>query len=366
MKAEERPADEEHFAFDSPARLRNSSTNLKPQFHWDERVVSADAYGSPICLLVEIGLSAAGFNVQDQEKSFKKYLNEEHNDVRTSLRPGAPLVFLKQNPGEVNAQVDIHKVSDSKVKLEGQEEIWKVGGDLIRQVSRCYIRSLQSNFSTRILPYICMENEYPQDSDSNVQQGAQKELFKVSGGEYKRAKAEHRKKQEAEEAQRARNAKLARHQRREMEEAERIRKAQRDRWKAVSVRYYLKHPEIKEKKRAKMAEKRAARKLACRRWDPPKAARKSDGDGQLGDFSATPDLALDAEDQESVRPTPDEALEFFLESASAHDTAETAETVAAASLLFLQTHRPHVEQSPGASGKAWGSLAPDYDSSDED
>jgi hypothetical protein len=77
----------------------------------------------------------------------------------------------------------------------------------------------------------------------------------------RRAKAEHRKKQEAEEAQRARNAKLARRQRREMEEAEHIRKAQavqaqRDRWKAVSARYYLKHPEIKEKKHAKMAEKR--------------------------------------------------------------------------------------------------------------
>jgi hypothetical protein len=46
-----------------------------------------------------------------------------------------------------------------------------------------------------------------------------------------------------------------------MEEAEHIRKAQalhvqRDRWKAVSARYYLKHPKIKEKKHAKMAEKR--------------------------------------------------------------------------------------------------------------
>jgi hypothetical protein len=77
----------------------------------------------------------------------------------------------------------------------------------------------------------------------------------------RRAKVEHRKKQEAEEAQRARNAKLARRQLREMEEVEHIRKAQaiqaqRDRWKAVSAHYYLKHPEIKEKKHAKMAEKR--------------------------------------------------------------------------------------------------------------
>jgi hypothetical protein len=62
--------------------------------------------------------------------------------------------------------------------------------------------------------------------------------------------------------QRARNAKLARRQRRDAEEAECIRKAQavqaqRDRWKAASARYYVKHPEIKEKKRAKMAEKRS-------------------------------------------------------------------------------------------------------------
>jgi hypothetical protein len=46
-----------------------------------------------------------------------------------------------------------------------------------------------------------------------------------------------------------------------MEEVECICKAQaiqaqRDGWKAASTRYYLKHPEIKEKKHAKMAEKR--------------------------------------------------------------------------------------------------------------
>ncbi|KAJ7862890.1 hypothetical protein B0H14DRAFT_3444376 [Mycena olivaceomarginata] len=166
---------------------------------------------------------------------------------------------------------------------------------------------------------------------------------------------------DAEEVQRARNVKLARRLRHDMEEAERIRKAeavqaQRDKWKAASARYYLKHPEIKEKKRVKMAEKRAARKLARRRWDPPKAARKPDGEGQLGDFSGTPDLDLDVEDGGT-------ALRDLL--GISKDGHDTADTVAAASLLFLRTHQPPQRQSSGASGDAWSSLAPDYPSSDE-
>ncbi|KAJ7884168.1 hypothetical protein B0H14DRAFT_2564552 [Mycena olivaceomarginata] len=184
--------------------------------------------------------------------------------------------------------------------------------------------------------------------------------------EYKQGRAERRKRQDAEEVQRLKNAKLARRLRRDKEEAERIRQAeavqaQRDKWKAVSARYYVKHPEIKEKKRAKMAEKRAARKLARRRWDPPKAARERDGDGQLADFSATPDLDMSPEGAESGFPTHNEVLQEFL--ASSNGDHDTADTVAAASLLFLQTHRPHLKQSPGASAKPWSSLAPDYDSS---
>ncbi|KAJ7776681.1 hypothetical protein B0H14DRAFT_2631688 [Mycena olivaceomarginata] len=47
----------------------------------------------------------------------------------------------------------------------------------------------------------------------------------------------------------------------------------RDQWKAASARYYQRHPEAKEKKRLKMSKARAAKKLARRRWDPPRAAR---------------------------------------------------------------------------------------------
>ncbi|KAJ6448772.1 hypothetical protein C8R45DRAFT_947788 [Mycena sanguinolenta] len=47
----------------------------------------------------------------------------------------------------------------------------------------------------------------------------------------------------------------------------------RDQWKAASARYYERHPEVKEKKRVRAAERRAAKKLARRRWDPPKKTR---------------------------------------------------------------------------------------------
>ncbi|KAJ6614215.1 hypothetical protein B0H10DRAFT_1950859 [Mycena sp. CBHHK59/15] len=44
-------------------------------------------------------------------------------------------------------------------------------------------------------------------------------------------------------------------------------------WKAASARYYENHPEVRERKRLKMAEQRAAKKLARRRWDPPKKSK---------------------------------------------------------------------------------------------
>ncbi|KAJ6546148.1 hypothetical protein B0H10DRAFT_2202867, partial [Mycena sp. CBHHK59/15] len=47
--------------------------------------------------------------------------------------------------------------------------------------------------------------------------------------------------------------------------------SKRSQWKAASARYYENHPEVREKKRLKMAEQRAAKKLARRRWDPPRS-----------------------------------------------------------------------------------------------
>ncbi|KAJ7044259.1 hypothetical protein C8F04DRAFT_1174700 [Mycena alexandri] len=77
---------------------------------------------------------------------------------------------------------------------------------------------------------------------------------------------------------------------RQQKKAEDIaRTSRRDKWKAASANYYARHPEVKEKKRLKTAERRAATRAAKRRWDPPKKTKR---DEQLGDFSETPDLDL--------------------------------------------------------------------------
>ncbi|KAJ7854072.1 hypothetical protein B0H14DRAFT_3449860 [Mycena olivaceomarginata] len=83
----------------------------------------------------------------------------------------------------------------------------------------------------------------------------------------------------------------------------------RDQWKAASARYYEHHPEVKEKKRLKAAEQRAAKKLARRRWDPPRdptriakvgrprsAAARAREREHLGDFSKHPNINLTPEE----------------------------------------------------------------------
>ncbi|KAJ7878691.1 hypothetical protein B0H13DRAFT_1892567 [Mycena leptocephala] len=84
-----------------------------------------------------------------------------------------------------------------------------------------------------------------------------------------------------------------------------------EQWKAASARYYGNHPEVKERKRVIMAEKRAAKKLAKRRWDPPKPPKP------------TPDVELNA------------ATSVFAPF-SENEVRAHEEAAAAASLLFLQ------------------------------
>ncbi|KAJ6563502.1 hypothetical protein B0H10DRAFT_2115161 [Mycena sp. CBHHK59/15] len=87
-------------------------------------------------------------------------------------------------------------------------------------------------------------------------------------------------------------------------------KTKHGQWKAASARYYENHPEVREKKRLKMAEQRAAKKAARRRWDPPKKVR-----------------------------VPKPAADISLDEASEHSESEqlqTREAVAVVSLLFLQ------------------------------
>ncbi|KAJ7920508.1 hypothetical protein B0H13DRAFT_1867580 [Mycena leptocephala] len=85
----------------------------------------------------------------------------------------------------------------------------------------------------------------------------------------------------------------------------------REQWKAASARYYGKHPEVKERKRVIMAEKRAAKKLARRRYDPPKRAKPM---SDVGLSTASAALA----------------------SASSSENEITQVAAAAESLLFLQ------------------------------
>ncbi|KAJ6455630.1 hypothetical protein C8R47DRAFT_1228125 [Mycena vitilis] len=83
----------------------------------------------------------------------------------------------------------------------------------------------------------------------------------------------------------------------ELEETRRRAAKRRD----ISRRYYERHPEIREKNRAKMRERRQAVKVYRRQWDPPKEPRAavSEGDDastsydyEAGERSTSPDTAV--------------------------------------------------------------------------
>ncbi|KAJ6609625.1 hypothetical protein B0H10DRAFT_2063510 [Mycena sp. CBHHK59/15] len=177
----------------------------------------------------------------------------------------------------------------------------------------------------------------------------------------------------------------------------------RDQWKAASARYYANHPKVREKKRLRNAETRAAKKLARRRWDPPKKAKPTLEDQQLGDFDGNISLDLSADDEGGIHRftlTDDDLLELFLQSlrhgsadACSDDCTEptysppdTQETVAAEALLVL---RAQGESNPDVCRQAllaeqprdlhdapldshedrmaaWALLVPNYDSSDDE
>ncbi|KAJ7902928.1 hypothetical protein B0H13DRAFT_2335449 [Mycena leptocephala] len=237
-----------------------------------------------------------------------------------------------------------------------------------------------------------------------------------------------------------RHAEYLKQKRREIAEIHRQRElvqlaaiqTKREQWKAASARYYERHPEVKEKKRQKMAEKRAAKKLARRRWDPPKLSKKIKpsrivGDAhppsaqhqnreqqQLAEFTARPDIDLSPDEHCSLASTPyEDMLDFFgrsLKNMNAHphsgseealsenfahtphrktlaDQVQSSEWAAAESLLFLCVQRADalaavpsdsfpdisrrqpaaVQTSNGPrSEDAWATLAPSYDSSEND
>ncbi|KAJ7894254.1 hypothetical protein B0H14DRAFT_2559388 [Mycena olivaceomarginata] len=141
--------------------------------------------------------------------------------------------------------------------------------------------------------------------------------------------------------------------------------AKRDLWKAASVRYYERHPEVKEKKRIKAAEQRAAKQLARRRWDPLKKGSRSRVDLS---HPVPPVQTLGGYSDVQLQDLPDVAI---ISHRGGHDMSPShcpdpdpsVDAMAAESLLDLRA------QPRSTSGKTkaslvdiWASLAPQYDS----
>ncbi|KAJ7753026.1 hypothetical protein B0H14DRAFT_3512793 [Mycena olivaceomarginata] len=166
--------------------------------------------------------------------------------------------------------------------------------------------------------------------------------------------------------------KLAAYKRHEAKRVERLnarRKAEdvqtkRDQWKAASAHYYERHPEVKEKKRIKAAEQRCAvqrKKLACRHWDPPKRAPLS--------YPVPPAQLTQTLGGYSDGPLPDVAIVSHSgddDNSPSHCSGSdpNADAMAAESLLDLRAQPTSV--SGQIKADTWASIAPQYDSSDEE
>ncbi|KAJ6527491.1 hypothetical protein B0H19DRAFT_1275291 [Mycena capillaripes] len=119
--------------------------------------------------------------------------------------------------------------------------------------------------------------------------------------------------------------------------------SKRSQWKAASARYYENHPEARERKRLKMAEQRAANKLARRRWDPPRKTKRPAQGDEHG--ACVVDLAVnvDANPVTPPRNVPEGEQESTQSMTGQDGPPEAAVmrevTAAAESLLFLKTYR---------------------------
>ncbi|KAJ7888670.1 hypothetical protein B0H14DRAFT_3430074 [Mycena olivaceomarginata] len=170
--------------------------------------------------------------------------------------------------------------------------------------------------------------------------------------------------------------------------------------KAASAHYYERHPEVKEKKRLKVAEQRAAKKLARHRWDPPKdptriakvgrprsAAAHAREREQLGDFPKHPNINLAPEEPylrlfppeftlsdfeayrpESLHSKPAKSKPNSSGASSSSELSPQRHPIGVVkSLLGLGAGEP--TQSPLPTGSeqlmvkdAWASVAPQYES----
>ncbi|KAJ7659737.1 hypothetical protein DFH06DRAFT_1326757 [Mycena polygramma] len=105
----------------------------------------------------------------------------------------------------------------------------------------------------------------------------------------------------------------AQQQRQEEHDTQRMQRnaveTKRCQWKAASARYYENHPEVRERKRLKMAAQRAAKKLSRRKWDPPKKAKPQVLKIQVQDGAGVAiDIGCD------ITPPPDKDLHAAAES----------------------------------------------------
>ncbi|KAJ7626754.1 hypothetical protein B0H17DRAFT_1150905 [Mycena rosella] len=129
----------------------------------------------------------------------------------------------------------------------------------------------------------------------------------------------------------------------------------RQRQREASKRYYVNHPEVKTKKQVQAAERRAAKKTAKRRWDPPKRSkpgrrseqRRSEPDIfnkadqallPSGDNPQIAELQTDAEDVEdgnshTSKFTAQHEYETVMENAASENSADYFEEASAGRLL---------------------------------
>ncbi|KAJ6466506.1 hypothetical protein DFH09DRAFT_1097862 [Mycena vulgaris] len=175
--------------------------------------------------------------------------------------------------------------------------------------------------------------------------------------------------QQADAARRRRHASIQA-RKEERRAAREALEAKRDQWKAASARYYENHPEVKEKKRLRMAEQRAAKKLARRRWDPPKIPKRL----QTWDCNGAPCDVADV-----LTSVPSEAIQQPMDCVDAvHDPpsnepcsdADKEISAAVESLLFLRASasttgilpdRGIGDSHEGLMNARWALIAPDYD-----
>ncbi|KAJ6586361.1 hypothetical protein DFH09DRAFT_1308392 [Mycena vulgaris] len=114
-------------------------------------------------------------------------------------------------------------------------------------------------------------------------------------------------------------------------------KAERNR--QAYQRYYHSHPEIHNKKRIQMAERRASAKAAKRRWDPPKKAKaapivpEDHSDASINSISGG--RLLDATGLRALTKTPDRLCEHQEHTSGASGTAGSVRCVSQTSAEHL-------------------------------